>query len=210
MDYPTKQGGLLVTKVKPNGPAYHAGIKGGNQSILINDRIVKIGGDIIVTADNKTFSNVKDFERYYKHKSIGDNMTLKILRDGESKLVNLTVGQHPSQIYESVSKFRDPNHLQFSNYYDINLPIKIEYPSSWNTSKNEFGDTEFTSNYANADEQVIEYENIRYTREIQFESTGSIHLNSTTIVSPNSTHLGYTSARSDIYKLDVTEPVDAR
>ena len=38
LDYPTKQGGLLVTKVRPNGPAYHAGIKGGNQSILINDQ----------------------------------------------------------------------------------------------------------------------------------------------------------------------------
>ncbi len=128
LDYHGEKGGLLVTDVRPDGPADHAGIKGGNQSFPINGLNVKLGGDIILTVDNNTFVNDTEFQRYYKHKVNGESMALKILRDGKSKMVNLIVGQNPSQIYENSTKFRDPNYINLSTYQDINFGIKIGYP----------------------------------------------------------------------------------
>ena len=147
--------GILVTDVTPNGPAFKAGIRGGNQSVSINGTDIKIGGDIILSIDNKSLDKVK-FNQYLLNKTKGENVTLHILRDGKNYEKNLIVGEDPSQIYENDAIFKYPNNINFSNFQIINFSIKIEYPSSWEPSIEKKG-IYFRSNYENSSDIARDY-----------------------------------------------------
>lgn len=68
--------GVIVTKVVDNSPAEKAGLK---------------SGDIIIGIDNKEITSMAELKyELYKHK-IGDKVTIKFIRDGSEKEVNVTL-----------------------------------------------------------------------------------------------------------------------
>ena len=64
----------MITKLDEKGSAYKAGLK---------ER------DIIVKIDNKKITNVANLRYYLYQHDIGDVIKVEILRDGESKVVEM-------------------------------------------------------------------------------------------------------------------------
>ena len=113
--------GLIVTDVIPGSPAEKAGIRGANVVKSVEGEIVRLGGDIIVAADGNS-SAVEDREAFLDYlrneKSIGDNLTLTIIRDGNIKRTNLTITTMPDYFW----------------YINPDEALRIKYPSDWEVS----------------------------------------------------------------------------
>ncbi len=79
----TEARGFLVIDVNSNGPADKAGIRGGDKIDTIEGREVELGGDIILAIDGNPVRKIDDILSHLeREKSVGDNITLTIIRDG--------------------------------------------------------------------------------------------------------------------------------
>jgi serine protease Do len=79
----TEARGFLVIDVNSNGPADKAGIRGGDKIDTIDGREVELGGDIILAIDGNPVRKIDDILSHLeREKSVGDNITLTIIRDG--------------------------------------------------------------------------------------------------------------------------------
>ncbi len=83
--------GALIIEVSKNSPAYRAGLRGSN---LTNGTI----GDIIVEIDGVKVKNVDEFLNELFKKKAGEEITLKIFRDGEFINIDLVLAERPSDI----------------------------------------------------------------------------------------------------------------
>jgi len=89
--------GFLVVHAIAGSPAAMAGILGGHKQVDIEGRSIILGGDVIIGIDNKTVRNVDDILVYLDtYKEAGNNLTLKILRNGEIQDVHVTLGTRPN------------------------------------------------------------------------------------------------------------------
>ncbi len=90
--------GFLVMEVVAGSPAEAAGIRGGDEDATIEGVPVKLGGDVIVSIDNQTVRKIDDILVYLqREKSVGDELQLTILRDGQELNVTAVLGARPSQ-----------------------------------------------------------------------------------------------------------------
>ncbi len=90
--------GFMINTVIPNGSAAKAGLHGYKETKTINGTQYQIGGDIIIAADGHPIQKIEDLLNYLQdQKSVGDNMTLTIIRDGKTMQVTLTLQERPSQ-----------------------------------------------------------------------------------------------------------------
>jgi serine protease Do len=88
--------GFLVIEVAAGGPADKAGIRGGYKIENIDGREIAIGGDIIISIDNRTVTSLENILTYLSNeKQAGDMAQLNILRDGRSSQINVTLGEIP-------------------------------------------------------------------------------------------------------------------
>lgn len=113
---------MVITEVEPRSPAAIAGIRGGNLTTNVAGNIIKIGGDTIIGIDgNDTYIRTNDAYLNYlrNEKRVGENMTFTLLRGGQIKDVNLTIGALP----------------RFLWYDDNDEGIRIKYPSDWEISE---------------------------------------------------------------------------
>jgi serine protease Do len=79
----TEARGFLVIDVNSNGPADKAGIRGGDKIDTIDGREVELGGDIIMAIDGNPVRKIDDILSHLeREKSVGDNISLTIIRDG--------------------------------------------------------------------------------------------------------------------------------
>ncbi len=86
--------GFLIFYVAPGSPAEKAGLRGGTQNVIIGDKIITLGGDIILSVDNVEIRSIEDLRKaIYKHK-VGDKVKVKIYRKG--KIMEVTVELAPS------------------------------------------------------------------------------------------------------------------
>jgi S1-C subfamily serine protease len=90
--------GFLVMDVVAGSPAEKAGILKGNQDIVIDGIPIKLGGDVIIAVDNNTVRKIDDLLAYVEmEKSVGDDLELTILRQGQTMEVIATLAARPSQ-----------------------------------------------------------------------------------------------------------------
>jgi serine protease Do len=88
--------GFLVIEVAAGGPADKAGIRGGYKIENIDGREIAIGGDIIISIDNRTVTSLENILTYLSNeKQAGDMAQLNVLRDGRSSQINVTLGEIP-------------------------------------------------------------------------------------------------------------------
>ena len=77
---PTYIGGMLILDVDETGPSY--------------GKLKR--NDVIVEVDNRTVTRAEDLVIYLeRYKSPGDNIKLKVIRNGEPVYVNITLGKRP-------------------------------------------------------------------------------------------------------------------
>ncbi|HEV8404421.1 MAG TPA: trypsin-like peptidase domain-containing protein [Nitrososphaera sp.] len=90
--------GFLVMDVVAGSPAEKAGIRGGDEDATIDGVPVKLGGDVIIGVDNKTVRKIDDILVYLqREKTVGDELQLTILRDGQQMHITPILGARPSQ-----------------------------------------------------------------------------------------------------------------
>jgi len=115
---------MLVTRVEAGSPAAEEGIRGGNVTTNLFGDIVMVGGDIILGIDSNSslLRNNDAFENYLQNeKKVGENITLTVLRDGQIKDIELTIGAVP----------------RFLWYENKDEGIRMKYPSDWRADESD-------------------------------------------------------------------------
>ena len=88
--------GALVSEVVSGGPAEEAGIQGGDDKIRFQAIPYRTGGDVILQVDGRDIVGPDDLAESIATRQPDDVMTLTILRDGERRQVEVTLGKRPS------------------------------------------------------------------------------------------------------------------
>jgi len=87
--------GVLVVQVVPGGPAFQAGLKGGDREVLIRGFRIALGGDIITDVDGTTVADMKQLVHHVEQMKVGATADLGIIRNGFSKRIRLKLLERP-------------------------------------------------------------------------------------------------------------------
>ena len=88
--------GFLIVTVIPDSPAEMAGLKGVSEIEKIDNKEYPKDGDIIISVDGKEVRKISDILIHLQEeKSVGDEMVLGIIRNGEQMDVILTLVVRP-------------------------------------------------------------------------------------------------------------------
>ncbi len=94
--------GAYVSQVVTDGPADRAGLRGSNREVIVENRRLEIGGDVIVGIDGIEVSSFEDILIYLTlNTNPGQNIVLTIIRDGEAQDITLTLQPRPNGAVES-------------------------------------------------------------------------------------------------------------
>jgi S1-C subfamily serine protease len=96
LNLPVKEGVIVQTVVK-GSPADKAGLEAGNTAATINGQEVRLGGDIITEANGKKIKTMEALVEVIQGSHPGDELELKILRDGHEKTAHVTLGTQPKK-----------------------------------------------------------------------------------------------------------------
>jgi S1-C subfamily serine protease len=96
LNLPVEQG-VIVQQVVKDGPADKAGLEAGDTSATINGEEVRLGGDIITEADGKQVKSMEELVETIQDSKPGDELELKILRGGDEKTADVTLGTQPKK-----------------------------------------------------------------------------------------------------------------
>jgi len=90
--------GFMIEGVVPNSPAANAGLQGYKENKTIDGTKYETGGDIITAVDGNPIKQIEDILNYLQDKkTVGDKITLEIIRNGKKMDVSLTLQERPSQ-----------------------------------------------------------------------------------------------------------------
>ena len=89
--------GFLVVTVVENSPADKAGLIGSEETVTIEGAQYPIGGDIILTVDGIEVRKIDDILIHLQRaKSVGNEMTLEVLRDGRTTNITVILQERPN------------------------------------------------------------------------------------------------------------------
>ena len=87
--------GIYIDTITKNGPADKAGVHGST----IDQYSKKHAGDVIIGVDGHNITRIDDLISYIdQHKSVGDNITLTVFRDGHAIDLKATLASRPSPL----------------------------------------------------------------------------------------------------------------
>jgi S1-C subfamily serine protease len=88
--------GFLVVTVIDGNPADDAGLQGVSKTEEIDGKEYPVDGDIIISVDGKEVRKISDLlVHLQREKSVGDEMILGVLRDGDLIHLTLTLAERP-------------------------------------------------------------------------------------------------------------------
>ncbi len=120
-----QQQGALIETVNPGDPADKAGLKASTKTVTINGSSVSVGGDVVIAINGTPITSMDDLIAYLEtDTTIGQKVTLTILRDGKQMSVDVTLGTRPSQ--QPVT-FVDPNSANSSSTL-LSFPVSSAVP----------------------------------------------------------------------------------
>jgi S1-C subfamily serine protease len=98
MNLSAGQQGALVESVTSGGPSEKAGLQGSNNTATINGQQSSVGGDVIVAINGQAIKSMDDLIAYLEdNTTVGQKVTLTILRNGKQMTVDVTLGLRPAQ-----------------------------------------------------------------------------------------------------------------
>ena len=92
--------GVLVVSVVQGGPCEQAGLRGSQNTVVVDGAQLAVGGDVITAIDGRQATSMEDIIVYLvKETRPGDQVTLTILRDNveQTLVVNLAERPHTMQ-----------------------------------------------------------------------------------------------------------------
>ncbi len=94
--------GAYISQVVTDGPADRAGLRGSNREVIVDNRRLEIGGDVIVGIDGIDVGSFEDILIYLTLNTIpGQDIVLTIIRDGGVQDITLTLQPRPNGAVES-------------------------------------------------------------------------------------------------------------
>ena len=88
--------GVLIFEVEPGSPADKAGLRGGEQQIVISGLPILVGGDILVAIDQVEVKRFDDVVNYLGSRtSVGDQVTLTVIRETGNVELSVTLEERP-------------------------------------------------------------------------------------------------------------------
>lgn len=109
MNLNSAQRGALVSSVTSGSPADKAGLKGSTKSITIDGTQVNVGGDVIIAIAGQPVKGNDDLIAYLSsHTSVGQQVSLTVLRDGAEKNLSVTLEARPTTTAQSNTTNQTP------------------------------------------------------------------------------------------------------
>jgi S1-C subfamily serine protease len=90
--------GGLIAEVVPGGPAEQGGLEGGDKKLRFQAGEYRTGGDVILEVDGHKVIRPDDLARLVASRKPGEKVTLTVLRDGDKRQVEVTLGERPDSI----------------------------------------------------------------------------------------------------------------
>ena len=92
------QRGALVVEIASGGPSEKAGLQGSSDQITVDGQQIPVGGDVITAVNGQSVKSKEDLIAYLAEQtSVGQKVTLTILRGGAEKTIEVTLGARPAQ-----------------------------------------------------------------------------------------------------------------
>ncbi len=88
--------GVLLFVIEPGGPAFKAGLQGGDHEVSVAGIPMREGGDIIIAINDVTVNGFDDLINYLaSDTSVGETVSLTVIRDGTEIRVDVTLEERP-------------------------------------------------------------------------------------------------------------------
>lgn len=88
--------GWLIIDVVDGGPAHQAGLKGGDEEVLIRGSQLTIGGDIIIAFNDTKIKNLDDLATYLEEYTLpSQEIDVTVIRNSEKVIIPVELGQRP-------------------------------------------------------------------------------------------------------------------
>lgn len=154
--------GVIIMDVTPGGPAESTGLKGGKESQYLDNELINLGGDIIISVDNNTIKTEADLLNILYQKKVGETIQIHALRNNQQLYFNVPVGAlQVSVMNYDESIYSNPDDINFTTYSNSNLGLKVYYPSVWSANEenksNQGVELTFRSPYAKTVNDPQEY-----------------------------------------------------
>ena len=88
--------GAMVTRVNPGTAAAKAGLKPATGSRTVQGETYETGGDVITEVDGQAVEGADALRRVIDSHRPGDTVKLTVVRDGDSRTVDVKLGKRPS------------------------------------------------------------------------------------------------------------------
>jgi S1-C subfamily serine protease len=96
--------GAYIDGVIQDGPSAKAGLRGSNNTEVVDGRSVDVGGDVVTAIDGQTVSSFDDILIYIALQTHpGQEVTLTILRNGKPQDVKVTLEKRPANLNTTIS-----------------------------------------------------------------------------------------------------------
>jgi S1-C subfamily serine protease len=89
---------LLIQGVEQGSPAGEAGLRGPRRIVIVGDRQLGIGGDLIVAVEGQPVDGADVLRRALDRKRAGDPLRLTLYRDGRRVDVTVRLGEAPQDL----------------------------------------------------------------------------------------------------------------
>ena len=96
MNLDSTQQGVLIGDLASGGPAEQSGLQGSTQAVDINGQQANVGGDVITAIDGKPVTTIESLVSLLKGYQPGTQVTLTILRSGQTQDLSVTLGARPA------------------------------------------------------------------------------------------------------------------
>lgn len=91
------ESGLLVAQLYNGSPAQQAGLRGADRQVVVGNRYVLIGGDIITAIDGQPLGTWDELDSYLEENTTaGQAVTLETVRGDETMQLQVTLAEAPA------------------------------------------------------------------------------------------------------------------
>ena len=90
--------GLLILQVTPGGAADQAGLRGGTEKAYLGNKLIMLGGDLIVAIDGEKVEDEMDLSQMMNNHRAGDSVKVTIYRNKKKMDVSVALGEAREQV----------------------------------------------------------------------------------------------------------------
>lgn len=89
--------GVMVQGAVQGGPAEKVGLRSSDRQVEFDGALLAIGGDVIVAIDGVPIQDMDDLIVFLADTTVGQTVTLTVLRDDEEQNVDVTLEERPTR-----------------------------------------------------------------------------------------------------------------